>query len=177
MIQRYQELQAHRAQQAQQLASCFSNTDEIRKGEISDRLANGWGSGEALKFTKTGKEIKEKFPAIEAALSTAKTTLIAEMTLLKTQIGFDPTDQYSDKKFNMLRYPYKMCDAPWDPVGRVYLEATDQNKWCSKYNDLCWNLLDVEKDLEAVKVMQSNLDDNKKYELTVGQLVALCFNA
>lgn len=175
-MERYQELQAHRAGQAKQLASCFSNSDTIRKGEISDRLASGYG-GEALKFTKTGKEIKEKFPAIEAALSTAKMTIVAEMTVLKTQAGVEPTEEYSSKKFNMLRYPWKLTEAAWDPIGKVYCEMTDQSKCCQKYNELCWKLLDIEQDLESVKVMQHNLTDDKKYELTVGQLVALCFTA
>lgn len=176
MIQRTEELQAHRAGKAKQLAGCYSNTEDLRKGEISDRLANGWGSGEALKFRKTGKEIKEKLPTIESTLNNAKMVLIAELAGLKAKIGVEPTEEHSGGKFNLLRYPWKMCDAGWDPVGRIAVEATETNTCCQKYNDLCWKLLDIEQDLEATKVMTANLDDAKSYDLTVGQLVALCFN-
>lgn len=168
----------HRADKAKQLADCFGNADQIRKGEISDRLANGWGSGsEPIKFTKTGAEIKEKLPTIVSTLTSEKAVILASMAQLKTQIGCEPTDSYSSKKFNLMRYTYKMCDAPYDPLNRCYLDATDENKWCSAYNEACWKLLDIEQDLESISVITANIEDTKKYTLSVGQLVALQFNS
>lgn len=171
-------LSKHRAEKASQLAGCYSNVEEIRKGEISDRLANGYGAGsEPIKFTKTGSEIKEKLPTIVSVLTNEKIVLLSSMAQLKTQIGCEPSDSYSSKKFNLLRYPYKMSEAPYDPMNHCYLDATDQNKWCAAYNEACWKLLDIEQDLEAITVMSANLEDAKKYDLSVGQLVALQFNS
>lgn len=168
----------HRADKAAQMASCFSNVDEIRKGEISDRLANGYGSGsEPIKFKKTGKEIIEKLPSIESTLTNAKAVINAELAALKIKIGSDPTESYSSKKFNLLRYPYKMTETAYDPLNRCYLDPTESQTCCAKYNDLCWQLLDIEQDLEAIKVIGSNLESERSYDLSVGQLVALQFNS
>lgn len=168
--------QLHRAEQAKQLVGCYSNTEEIRKGEISDRLANGYGSGEPMKFTKTGKEIKEKVPSILEALNTSKTTIVAQLGVLKTQIGSEPNDTYGERDFTISRYAYDLCQAPYDPVSQSYVNATDQNKWCQKYNDLCYTLLDIERDIKSLSVIVNNVKDDTKYQLTVSQLVALQFS-
>lgn len=174
-------IEQHNADSRDRIMKSYSNTEDIRKGEIMDRLANGYGSGEALKFTKTGKEIKEKVPSIMEALNTAKTTTLTQLTILKAQIGCEPSDSFSSNlekiglEITLLRYPYAMCDSVKDPNSGTWVRDAKAEA-CSKYNDLCWQLIDIEKDIKALHIIKENVDDGKKYELTVSQLVALQFN-
>lgn len=155
-----------------------SLNDMIQKGEISDTLASGYGAGsQPMVFTKTGKEIKDQIPTIVATLEAQKITIEAQLTALQTAAGILPTRENSrryDKKVPILRYEYNLCEPEY--LGNSqYAPKTDQMDVCNKYNSLVWVYNDILDDIDAVQVIAGNVEDNKKYQLSVSQLIAMNF--
>lgn len=150
----------------------------IQKGEISDTLASGYGAGsQPLVFNKTGKEIKEKIPNILAILEAQKLSLEGQLTVLQEQSGIVPANKNTrkyDKNVPFLRYDYKQTE-PEYLGNNQYSPKTDQMDVCNKYNALVWVYNDVLDDIDAIKVISSNVEDSKKYNLSVSQLVSLGF--
>jgi hypothetical protein len=152
--------------------------DMLQKGEISDTLASGYGAGsKPIVFTKTGKEIKEKVPAILASLEAQKITIEAQLTAFQTAAGVVPTKENSrrySKNVPFLRYEYTQCE-PEYLGNNTYAPKTDQMDACNKYNSLAYIYNDVLDDIDAINIISANVEDNKKLELSVSQLIALNF--
>lgn len=183
----------HQAKIKNQILSSYSNkelpsrfskseteslNEMIQKGEISDALASGYGAGsKPMTFNKTGKEIKEKVPSIVAALEAQKVTLETQLTALQTAAGIVPTRANSrryDKNVPFLRYEYNLCE-PEYLGNNQYAPKTEQMDVCNKYNSLVWVYNDLLDDIDALNFIASNVEDAKKYELSVSQLIALNF--
>lgn len=146
------------------------NADYLWKGEIMDQLGYGYGSeNKALKFTKTGAELKEALPKTITDLQTKKATVVAKMALIAAAIGVQPSEVYRN---DLLRYSWAMCEAPHDKMNHKE-EPSEQNLACRDYNDLCYVLYSLDEDIQATEVILANVEDKKKYELTVSQLIAL----
>jgi hypothetical protein len=184
--------QAHQEKIKKQIHSSYHNTnvtgsrfsksevdalnDMLVKGEISDALVSGYGAGnQPMIFTKTGKEIKEKIPAIIASLEAQKITLEAQITALKTVAGIEPTNptgrRYA-KEVPFARYDYKVCE-PEYLGNNNYAQKTEQMDVCSKYNALIYVYNDILDDIDALNAINSNVEDSKKYQFTVSQLIAM----
>lgn len=141
----------------------------FEKGQIADRIAYGYG-GDAVKFVKTGKEIKDKIPSILALLAVKKAEVEAKMGVLKTNAGVEPLSNYwTDPVANVsiMRYEWKVCED---------VASNNDNKSCNDYNEWCYVLRDIIEDINALSVITNNMKDDAKYNLSVGQLVALQFN-
>lgn len=149
--------------------------DMIEKGEIADTLASGYGAGsQPMIFKKTGKEIKEKVPGIIAALTAQKAVIEGQLNDLQVSAGIVP-DQQTGRKYSKTtpyqRYEWKICEPAY--VNGAYAETTEQNKICSKYNSLVWVYNDILDDLDAIAIIEKNVEDSKAYDLSVSQLIAL----
>jgi hypothetical protein len=150
----------------------------IQKGEISDTLANGYGAGsQPMVFVKTGKEIKEKVPSIIASLEVQKISIETQLTALQTAAGIMPTRANSrryDKNVPFAKYEYNLCEPEY--LGNSqYAPKTDQMDVCNKYNSLVWIYNDILDDIDSINVISSNVEESKKYNLSVSQLIALSF--
>jgi hypothetical protein len=155
-----------------------SLNEMIKKGEISDTLASGYGAGsKPFVFTKTGKEIKDKVPSILASLEVQKVTLEAQLTALQAAAGIVPTRENSrrySKTSAFLRYEYSLCE-PEYLGNNQYATKTDQMDACNKYNSLVYLYNDILDDIDSINVITTNVEDSKKYDLSVSQLIALSF--
>jgi len=155
-----------------------SNIDDLQKGEIMDKLVYGYGAGnnDTFKFAKTGKQIKEMLPGCIEALAEQKGEIIATMQACIENAGIEPTEDYSPSQYKVIkikRYPYELIKQEWNEVNRTYSQPTDAQKACCQYNDLCWSLKSILEDILACKIILANVEDDKKYNLTISQLVAL----
>lgn len=116
------------------IGACIENM--IEKGEISDALGRGYGpASEAIKFNRTGKEIKEKIPAILTSLTLESGKISGQMEEIAKEIGIEPTiprNSYFAKNIAYLSYDWELCDPKYDTVSQKYNDATVQNQLCSK---------------------------------------------
>jgi hypothetical protein len=151
--------------------------DKLEKGEISEKLAYGYGSGnDQLKFTKTGAEIKAILPGTITKLESTKTEIEAKMAALAVAAGCEPTEIYSCSgicKVELMRYPYNIASTPYDSVAQKYPDSTDEQKAMCQYNELTYTLKSVMEDCATCKVILKEVEDKKKYDLSVSQLVAI----
>lgn len=154
-------------------------TNDLEKGDITDKFAYGYGSGnEAMKFNKTGKEIKEVMPVVIAALNTKKVEIETAMQTAMVAAGTEPTEVYNSGNFKTItlkRYPWEMTSAKYDDVAKVTIPMTDAQTACRTYNDLCYEMRSVLEDIATCSIIADNVVDKKSYTLTVSQLVALSF--
>ena len=168
-----------RRQAVDQLADNLekSNIDSLEKGEIMDKLVYGYGANnDTFKFVKTGKEIKAMLPSCIEALAEQKGEIVAQMAACIEAAGVEPSEDYSGSQFKIVkikRYPYDLIRSQYDEVSRAYVAPTDEQKACSQYNDLCYSLRSLLEDILACKIILANVEDDKKYNLTISQLVAL----
>lgn len=154
-----------------------SNVDDLEKGEIMDKMVYGYGSNnDTFKFVKTGKEIKAMLPGCIEQLAEQKGEILAQMQACVEAAGVDPSEDYGHSRFQVIklkRYPYDLIRQEYNEVSRCYVAMTDSQKACSQYNDLCYSLRSVLEDILACKIILANVEDDKKYNLTISQLVAL----
>ena len=144
--------------------------DSIQKGEIMDRLGYGYGGSEALKFTKTGKELKAMLPELIAKLTEQRSVLLGQMAAFKTLAGIEPTDSYGN---GIPRYDWSCCEQPYDQVNKQYPAPTEQNKACRSFNDCASRIRSIDEDIIACKAIMAGADDKQKYNLSIAQMMAL----
>lgn len=150
--------------------------EKLEKGEISDKLGSGYGGNEALKFTKSGKDLKAILPVTIANLKGKRTVLEATMKTLIEAAGCQPSESYGSYNFKSVtvnRFPWDLCRSPYDEMNKCYPALSDEQKACGQYNDLCYQWCSISEDILACSVIMKNLEDSKKYTLSVSQLVAL----
>lgn len=152
--------------------------DMIEKGEISDTLGSGYGAGsKPVTFNKKGSEIKAKIPEISAALETQRAEVEVKLNTLLAQIENEPTEERSrrySKQTSYKRFAWEVCE-PKSLGNGMYGERTGQMDLCNKYNSLLYIHSDLMDDIDALKILNTNMEDGKNYELSVSQLVALNF--
>lgn len=150
--------------------------DMIEKGEISDTIGRGYGAGaEAIKFSKTGKEIKDKIPSVLDILTSEKNKLEVQAEVLRTEIGIEPTDACYAKLGCPSLYEYSQTSPQYDEALKAWPEPSDTHKLCQKYNSICYMLRNLLEDIQVLNVLLFNLSDTKSYQLGVSQLIALHF--
>lgn len=145
-------------------------TGNIEKGEIMDRLGYGYGGSEALKFTKTGKELKAMLPDIIAKLGDQRSIMLGQMAAFKTLAGIEPTDSYGN---GVPRYDWSCCEQKYDEITKQYPAPTDQNKACRSFNDCASRIRSIDEDIIACKAIITGADDKQKYNLSIAQMMAL----
>jgi|ERR1035437_5015282 hypothetical protein len=150
--------------------------DDIRKGEIMDKLGMGYGGGSnALVFTKTGKELKAILPVTVASLTAKKDALEITMATLKGEAGVEPTEVYQSYQIKSVackRYNYELIST-YDNSTNRNIQSTTEQKAMGQYNDACYAWQSLSEDIVACGVIAKNLEESKKYTLSVSQLIAL----
>lgn len=153
--------------------------NDLEKGKIADALR--WGDL-PIKFNKTGAEIKEKLAAIKTKEMGKLGVLEATLSSLAEQCVYKPTEKYSydDGDDDMKVFKWDMTYE--NNQNSVQLSPTEtgtitneEARLCAAYNDTVYKLRDVKKELTAIEVLEENLDDSKKYELTAAQMLTFCF--
>lgn len=148
-----------------ELAKLNGVEDNLEKGEIMDRLGYGYGNGsEPIKFTKTGKELKDAMPSVIAKLTEQRTVLVGQMSGFKIIAGIEPSADG--------RYDWKTCET-YDEVSKQYLTPTNEQKACRSYNDCLYQLKSIDEDIRACQAIMTGVNDKQTYNLTISQLVAL----
>ena len=149
-----------------------SNEDDLEKGLIND-LSYSWNGKEGgFSFNKTGKEIKAQLPALIATLKQQYDALVLKQAALVEEIGEEPTEErtYFERNFSFKSYPYEAVYENSNPNGR-----TEEQKLMQCYNDNLYKLCDIQRDIKVGEVMERNLDDKKKYSLSLSQAADLGF--
>lgn len=149
-----------------------SNEDDLEKGLIND-LSYSWNSKEGgLSFNKTGKEIKAQLPALITTLKQQYDALVIKQAALAEEIGEEPTEErtYFERNFSFKSYPNEVVYENSNPNGR-----TEEQKLMQCYNDNLYKLCDIQRDIKVGEAMERNLDDKKKYSLSLSQAADLGF--
>jgi hypothetical protein len=151
--------------------------DDLQKGEIASALLNDYGNPNAtFKFEKTGKELKEILPKTITSLSVIKDTLLAQLGIFQTSIGSVPSDSrksYRVPSVSVPFYSYDLSRRIYNEMTSDYEPLTDAQVTINSYNDLAWRLCDVLEDIAVCQLIVDNIEDSKKYNLSVSQLVAI----
>lgn len=151
---------------------------ELNKGRIHDTLHY---SDLNIKFTKTGKEIKSKLSDVKKAEDANCLDLRAKMNTILEKIPFDPTEGHNGD-CGVKTFPWDMTYDGEKTLGSVSYNDTEsgtlsseQTKLCRGYNDLAYSYRESKRELDAINLLEENLDDNKKFELTAGQMLMFGF--
>ena len=175
-----------------------SNEDMTEQDVEKSDIFYALNSGEGIKFSKTGKEIKDQvnasvIPALNAELAT-KTN---EANTLLADCGNAPTkdvdnwwtgDQKMDIPFKVYSWEQTCCDNGKATLSES-LSVTDAQEskpnnvpaskaeadTRNKYNDVVRNICNITVDLRACEMLQ-NLKDKQTFELSARQLVAFGFS-
>ena len=147
----------------------MNQNDVIEKSHI----IHDFSYGEEFKFSKKGKELKQKFA--EAILDEVKEIkkYMAELQALMVEIGELPIVPAGDRQYYKVDgYEGKLAEMPnfydvdeWIPKG-------DQNELSQKkvkYNNIVNRVIDCSIEMVLLNTFTRNLDDNKEYKLNVTQ--------
>lgn len=160
----------------------FANTPsrDLEKGLISDLSYSMGSDGKGLSFTKSGKELKKQLPALIIAMNAKLAVIKSSMDDLEKTIGEAPDEEYSDYISDgttmpaVKKYCYSKISS-WDDVSQKYNESSKEQKAMDEYNRLVYKYCDLYRDIQVADVLSRNLDENKKYTLTLRQLTYLGF--
>lgn len=134
---------------------------------------------------KTGKEIKEKLEIVKQNYLIIAANLAGELKAIKEQVGYSPTCERTHYDSNMA---YK-C---YDPYANEKIKENNSfttlqqpqptesetkalNEAMYSYNSKCHNLMDTLYDIKTLGVIINNLEDSKKYNLSVQALIKIGF--
>jgi hypothetical protein len=156
--------------------------NNIEKGMIVESF--GSYSNNKLSFNKTGKQIKDQIdtillPLLDAQLLQLNTELIS----ISKDITIQPDDFISEYEYRgfakvlpkVARYSYKQTENEYDRSMNRCEPQTEEQLACSKYNHISSQIVSTMSDIQYSKLLSKNLEDNKKYELTTDQILALQF--
>lgn len=159
----------------------------ISKGMVSD----AFGYSNAIKITKTGKEMKAGFETLMKACQSEKDAIAKKMNDCLSKCSIVPTQEPSSYLFGP--YKSKFVSIPkmfsWKEMSALrksnqkeYVESvvsksetTDQYACCDQYNDCCRDYIRKSKELFLIDTIINGLEDSKKYELTTQQAGLLGF--
>ena len=173
----------------------WDEIDDVRKGEICDIIAYS----EQFKVQKTGKEIKNQIdrvllPARNAEIQSLTDKLLEELE----NCGDAPTTDYYSywSKLFSIKVDYKCYK--WDEIRMPNnLESNvcaslsyehqenapklncpkteDEAKARECYNDILYKMVNVITDVKACEILKDTLDDDKRVNLSLQQLLAFKF--
>lgn len=139
---------------------------DLEKGMISDSLNNN----DSFKFKKTGKELKSMLPVIIVNLTSKLNQIQDELEELEDKAGCEPTvvstPIWNNPNIKCKNYPYNLIDRCkfGDDVECDSMRA---------YNDMNYQWASIKQDIMSCETPLINVEDNKTYDFTVSQLVAL----
>lgn len=156
-------------------------TDELEKGRIADALNYG-----ETKFTffKKGSEIKEKLQRIKGIEQSKLIGIQAKISELEPKLAYKPTetnsyepccDEYKTFKWDMTyidndnRNVIQLSDTQ---QGTLTKEECENNR-C--WNDLIYSCREIQRELDAINLLEENLEDDKEFELTARQMLNFGF--
>lgn len=158
------------------------DSDQLEKGKIEDALYYG---DVKITFSKTGKQIKEKLAAIKNAENLKLEDLKKSLDDMEDTLCYKPTEKpYNEKddifyktfKWDMT-YPQDSCNNNViqfneTQSGSLTVEDCDLNR---KWNDCVYSYRDTKREIDAINLLEENLEDGKKYELNARQMLNFGF--
>lgn len=169
------------------------NSDVALQGEIEKSdIMNAISYDSNIKFGKLGKEIKAKLKAdILPPLNAKLQVLTAEIESKLEDCGGAPTETVppwwtSEIKmdFPFRIFSWQACDVCEGPkvAGSLIAGEEQENpvtlemrKCRQEYNDKVREYANVATDIKACEVLETNLSDNERYQLSPRQLVVFGF--
>jgi hypothetical protein len=159
------------------------DSDQLEKGKIKDAL---YYSELKIVFQKTGKEIKEKLVSIKTRETAKLAELQVKLDLLKDKFSYQPTEKYSYEdsddtlktfKWDMTYESKTACDNNVIQFNETE-SGTLTNEECKlhrEWNDTVYSYRDVKQEIDAISLLEENLEETKKYELTARQMLNFGF--
>lgn len=161
---------------------------EIEKSDIMDAIS--YDSN--IKFGKLGKEIKAKLKAdILPPLNAKLQVLTAEIESKLEDCGGDPTETVPPwwtanikMDFPFRIFSWQACDLCEGPkVAESLIAGEEQEtpvtpemrKCRQEYNDKVREYANVATDIKACEILETNLSDNERYQLSPRQLTVFGF--
>lgn len=159
------------------------DSDQLEKGKIKDAL---YYSELKIVFNKNGKEIKEKLSSIKSKEEDKLTDLQSKINIVQDKLVYQPTEKYSyeDSDDTYRTFKWEMTYGSEKSADNNVIQFNENesgtltNEQCKlhrEYNDLVYNYRDVKSEIDAIKLLEDNLEDNKKYELTARQMLNFGF--
>ena len=159
------------------------DADQLEKGKIKDAL---YYSELKIVFSKTGKEIKEKLATIKAKENSKLIDIEAKLSNLEDKLTHQPTEKYSyedaDDTYKTFKWEMTYVSENASNNNVVKFNDTDSgtlsNDECKlnrEWNDLVYSYRDVKGEIDSINLLEENLEDNKKYELTARQMLNFGF--
>lgn len=161
--------------------------DSIQKSHITEMF----GYQNNLNIDKTGVEIKEALKKVRNKEENEKNTYHATATTLLASLGCEPTEEidnwvidgYEDiigstPKLFPWRETYCESVSEMGQVLQTSQGDTNQKDVCKQkddYNRCIRKYIDAIKEIAQIDTMINNLDDKKKYQLTIKQATILGF--
>ena len=157
--------------------------DQLEKGKIKDTL---YYSELKIVFSKTGKDIKEKLATIKAKENSKLIDIEAKLSNLEDKLTHKPTEKYSyedsDDTYKTFKWEMTYISESASNNNVVKFNDTDSgtlsNDECKlnrEWNDLVYSYRDVKGEIDSINLLEENLEDNKKYELTARQMLNFGF--
>lgn len=155
--------------------------EEIAKGFISNLE---YSTGDLNKFQKTGKEIKEKLAAYITNLEVRNSKLLGQLERLKAACDIECDSLCDDWHYRGVR---DQCEEmkyfSWQVMDKLTeSEMVTLNDKTFKKRDVCYEInqktfqyCENSADIVKLNVLKNNLEDNKKFNLTLNDLVSLGF--
>lgn len=169
------------------------NSDVALQGEIEKSyIMNAIGCDSSIKFGKLGKEIKAKLKAdILPPLNAKLQVLTAEIESKLEDCGGAPTETVppwwtSEIKmdFPFRIFSWQACDLCEGPkvAGSLIAGEEQENpvtpemrKCRQEYNDKVREYANVATDIKTCEILETNLSDNERYQLSPRQLTVFGF--
>lgn len=169
------------------------NSDVALQGEIEKSdIMNAIGYDSNIKFGKLGKEIKAKLKAdILPPLNAKLQVLTAEIESKLEDCGGAPTETVPPwwtaeikMDFPFRIFSWQACDLCEGPkvAGSLIAGEEQENpvtpemrKCRQEYNDKVREYANVATDIKACEILETNLSDNERYQLSPRQLTVFGF--
>lgn len=169
------------------------NSDVALQGEIEKSdIMNAISYDSSIKFGKLGKEIKAKLKAdILPPLNAKLQVLTAEIESKLEDCGGAPTETVPPwwtaeikMDFPFRIFSWQACDLCEGPkvAGSLIAGEEQENpvtpemrKCRQKYNDKVREYANVATDIKACEILETNLSDNERYQLSPRQLTLFGF--
>lgn len=173
--------------------SCSDDAEEALQGEIEKSdIMNAISYDSNIKFGKLGKEIKAKLKAdILPPLNAKLQVLTAEIESKLEDCGGAPTETVPTwwtaeikMDFPFRIFSWQACDVCEGPkvAGSLIAGEEQENpvtpemrKCRQEYNDKVREYANVAIDIKACEILETNLSDNERYQLSPRQLTVFGF--
>jgi hypothetical protein len=157
--------------------------NQLEKGKVRDAL---FYSEFKINFTKTGKDIKVKLAAIKAIEGAKVASIETALNEIKNEMTYQPTEVYSseDDNYGYKTFKWDMTYKDSSASGNNVIQFNDtasgtlSQAECDlhrKWNDTVYQYRECKKELDAIELLEENIEDSKKYELSARQMLSFGF--